>query len=330
MNNNGANKKISNYYLSIMKIIFPFCFLGLFINSVKHTNESKIEKPFVVVLGIAQDVGYPQMGCEKSCCLRAWKDPSLKRMVSSLALADPATHQWWLLDATPDIKEQLHLFQQLTHSAFSFLPNGIFLTHAHIGHYTGLMQLGREAMNAGKVPVYTMPRMLDFLKNNGPWSLLVQLKNIVLNPLQADHEVTLNENLSIKPFLVPHRDEFSETVGFEIRKGEQKIIFIPDIDKWKKFDRNIDSLVKESTYSFLDGTFYKDGELEGRPISEVPHPFITESMEQFQLLSAMDKKKIYFIHFNHTNPLLNENSAEFKNINRVFHTAKQGAIYSIE
>lgn len=284
-------------------------------------------KPFILVLGVAQDAGYPQMGCDKSCCLPAWKDPGKKRMVSSLALADPATHQWWLLDATPDIKEQLHLFQQLTHFQFSFLPNGIFLTHAHIGHYTGLMQLGREAMNTSYVPVYAMPRMVDFLKNNGPWSLLVQLQNISLHEMSADQPVTLNATFSIKPFLVPHRDEFSETAGFEIEYGKKKSVFIPDIDKWKKFDKDIDSLIQVSDYSFLDGTFYADGELVGRPMSEVPHPFITESMAQFQSLSDVDKKKVYFIHFNHTNPLLNESSPEYKKLNQVFHTAKQGGVY---
>jgi pyrroloquinoline quinone biosynthesis protein B len=313
-----------------MKSLFLLCCYGLLIGNNKVIDRSAPAKPFIIVLGIAQDAGYPQIGCDKSCCLPAWKDPSRKRFVSSLALADPSTHQWWLLDATPDFKEQLHLFQQLTHSEFSFLPDAIFLTHAHIGHYTGLMQLGREAMNTDKVPVYGMPRMVDFLKNNGPWSLLVKLQNISLHPMESDHQVTLNATLSIKPFVVPHRDEFSETVGFEIEKGQQKVVFIPDIDKWKKFDRNIDSLVKGSSYSFLDGTFYKYGELVGRPMSEVPHPFITESMEQFQSLSVADKKKIYFIHFNHTNPLLNESSTEYKKLNQVFHTAKQGVIYMIE
>ncbi|MBS1621478.1 MAG: pyrroloquinoline quinone biosynthesis protein PqqB [Bacteroidetes bacterium] len=311
-----------------MKTLFIFFYCFLLAGCIYAGAQALPKQPFIVVLGVAQDAGYPQIGCEKACCLRAWKNPRQKRWVSSLAIADPVTHQWWLLDATPDIKEQLHLFQQLTHSDFPFLPDGIFLTHAHIGHYAGIMQLGREVMNSNKVSLYAMPRMSDFLKNNGPWSLLVQLQNIVLNPLQANHEIALNQNLYIKSFLVPHRDEFSETVGFEIKKGQQKILFIPDIDKWKKFDSRIDSLVKETTYSFLDGTFYKEGELEGRPMSEVPHPFITESMEQFQSLSTEGKKKIYFIHFNHTNPLLNEDSPEFKKLNRLFNTARQGGIYS--
>lgn len=311
-------------------IIFT-CFLLLsFSKSGELKKHLPTNNPFIVVLGIAQDAGYPQMGCDKSCCLPAWKDPSRKRFVSSLALTDPSTHQWWLLDATPDIKEQLHLFQEITHSEYSFLPNAIFLTHAHIGHYTGLMQLGREVMNTSNVPVYVLPRMESFLKNNGPWSLLVQLKNILLMPMKADRSVTINAHLKIRPFLVPHRDEFSETAGFEIEYAQKKVLFIPDIDKWQRFDKNIDSMVKASQFSFLDGTFYRDGELVGRPMSEVPHPFITESMKQFGSLTASEKKKIYFIHFNHTNPLLNEDSHEYKELNTVFNTAKQGGVYPID
>eukprot|EP00957_Ditylum_brightwellii_P156501 11911053-Ditylum_brightwellii.AAC.1 len=63
-------------------------------------------------------------------------------------------------------------------------PDGIFLTHAHIGHYTGLMYLGREALGAVDVPVYAMPRMRSFLKNNGPWSQLVSLGNINIQNLE--------------------------------------------------------------------------------------------------------------------------------------------------
>jgi pyrroloquinoline quinone biosynthesis protein B len=247
-------------------------------------------------------------------------------MVTSLALVDPSTKKWWLFEATPDIKEQLHLFQQITKEAYSFLPDGIFLTHGHIGHYTGLMELGREAMNAVSVPVYALPRMKNYLTDNGPWSLLVQLKNISLQDLIADVPVFISSNLSVTPFLVPHRDEFTETAGFSIQWENKKVLFIPDIDKWEKFNRKIDSLVQQSTLAFLDATFFKDGELEGRSMAEVPHPFVTESKQKFRNLSKADKKKIYFIHFNHTNPLLNPNSSEFRQTALEYNVATQGAV----
>ena len=247
-------------------------------------------------------------------------------MITSLALVDPSAKKWWLFEATPDLKEQLHMFQQITKAAYSFLPDGIFLTHGHIGHYTGLMELGKEAMSAAAVPVFVLPRMKNYLTNNGPWSLLVQLKNISLKELNADIPVSISSRLSVTPFLVPHRDEFTETAGFAIQWENKQALFIPDIDKWEKFDRKIDSLVKQSTMAFLDATFFKDGELEGRPMAEVPHPFVTESMKQFRHLSAIDRKKIYFIHFNHTNPLLNATSSEYRQTVAGYHVATQGAV----
>lgn len=262
------------------------------------------EGPFVTVLGIAQDAGYPQAGCTRKCCAAFQDGLETKKMVSCLALVDPASHQYWLLDATPDLGEQLQLLQMKWGVDSMPLPSGILLTHAHIGHYTGLMQLGREVMGARQVPVYAMPRMDSFLRNNGPWSQLVALRNIELRPLQEGVAVLLNARFSVTPLLVPHRDEFSETVGFLVKCGNRKLLFLPDIDKWEKWDRDIRALIKEVDYAFLDGTFFQQGELPGRDMKEIPHPFVTESIELFSSLPSAEKAKIIFIHFNHTNPLL--------------------------
>jgi pyrroloquinoline quinone biosynthesis protein B len=136
----------------------------------------------------------------------------------------------------------------------------------------------------------------------------------------------LNENIKVTAFLVPHRDEFSETVGYEVTINNKSLIFIPDIDKWEKWDRDIVEIIKQTDYSFLDATFYKNGELK-RDMSEIPHPFVEESMELFSELSEKDKAKLHFIHFNHTNPLLQEVSAAKKEvIEKGFNLAKEGQI----
>ena len=272
--------------------------------------QSAEKDPFIIILGIAQDAGYPQIGCDKECCKKYWDKKIAKQKVSSLALFDPSTNQKWIFDATPDLTEQLHdagNFQQENLS-------GIFLTHAHIGHYSGLMYLGREALNAKEIPVYAMPRMYNYLKTNGPWSQLVSLRNIKLQKLKADSSVKLTDKISITPILVPHRDEFSETVGYSIKTGNKTVLFIPDIDKWQKWDRDIKQLIKHCDYLFLDGTFYKEDELPGRNMSEVPHPFIQESVDLFRDLSLTEKQKIWFIHFNHTNPLIDKSSKQYKEV----------------
>ena len=221
-----------------------------------------------------------------------------------IALVDPVNKKWWLFEATPDIKEQLHYFQTLTHGAYHYLPDGIFITHAHIGHYTGLMELGREVMNTKEVTVYSLPKMATFLATNGPWSQLVKLNNIVLLPMQADSAIQLTENISVTAFTVPHRDEYSETAGFRVNTGNKKYLFIPDINKWDKWDKHIIDEVKSVDVALLDGTFYEGTELPGRNISEVPHPFVSETIKLFEQEDAKTKAKIHFIHFNHTNPIL--------------------------
>ena len=270
-------------------------------------QESLPTSPFLMVLGTAQDAGYPQAACKKSCCQKVWSGEVEEKLVSCLALVDPASGSAWIFDATPDFKEQLHILESLNTDKPVTLK-GIFITHAHMGHYTGLMDLGREAMGAKEIPVYTMPRMRDYLSNNGPWSQLVSLKNIMLQALTPDTSILLPNELKVTPFLVPHRDEFSETVGFKIEGTNHSALFIPDIDKWNKWDRNIKNEIKAIDHAFLDGTFYRNGELRGRDMSMIPHPFVQESMNLFSGLSDGEKKKIKFIHFNHTNPLLQEGS----------------------
>lgn len=263
------------------------------------------QKPYVVVLGIAQAAGIPQIGCDSPFCQKAWKDAKLRQMVSSIALVDPRSKERWIFDATPDLPAQFQLLKETTGN-FSNSLTGIFLTHAHIGHYTGLMFLGRESLNAKGVKVYAMPRMKTLLETNAPWSQLVSLNNISLHTLENAKVVKLGKNLNVEPFLVPHRDEFSETVGYKISTNDKSLIFISDIDKWQKWSESLVDAVKTNDYLLLDGTFYADGEIS-RPMSEVPHPFVTETMELLKDLPANEKRKVFFIHFNHSNPLVQRN-----------------------
>lgn len=263
---------------------------------------------FLVVLGTVQDAGSPQMGCEKDCCKDLFEYPDPSRMVVSLGLVDRLKNETYLFEATPDLPTQLNVLNRHAGADRAKIPNGVFLTHAHIGHYTGLMYFGKEAVNAAQVPVYAMPRMSSFLETNGPWSQLVTNENIRLNPLKNRTAISLSEHLSVQPILVPHRDEFSETVGFIITGPNKKVLFIPDIDKWNKWDEDITDWIKKVDYAFLDATFYDSEELNNRDMAEIPHPFVVESMDSFKNLSAADKTKVYFIHFNHTNPLLDPES----------------------
>ena len=311
-----------------MKVI-SFIVILLLVISCKVKQESN-PSLFIQVLGVAQDAGYPQLGCTKECCKAVYDGKETKKHVVSLALVNNTDSTFHLFEATPDITEQLTVLQPYL-SKKNYSPTSVFLTHAHIGHYTGLMYFGREAMNSSSIPVYTLPRLDSFLRSNGPWSQLELIKNVELRKLKEDSSVSIAANITVMPVLVPHRDEFSETAGFVIQTKNKKLLFIPDIDKWNKWERSIVDLIKQVDYALLDATFYKEGELPNRNMSEVPHPFVQESMELFKNLSAMDKQKIFFIHFNHTNPLLKTNSVAAKEVRQKgFNIATEGMILNME
>ena len=288
-----------------MKKLLPLCTLLILFSIF---NCAKIESgyeptsnQYITVLGIAQDAGFPQAGCDNTNCQQFWEGKVDARYPTSLGLVDKEEGKIWIFEATPDFKYQLRNLTTL--SAISEI-SGIFITHAHIGHYTGLIHLGHEVMGTSNIPVYTMPRMKHYLETNGPWSQLVDYQNIQLVELSADSSIQISKHLKVTPFLVPHRDEYSETVGYRIESPSTSVLFIPDINKWDIWDRSIIDKISKVDYAFLDATFFDQNELPGRDISKIPHPFVSESIELFKNLPDSEKAKVIFIHFNHSNPLI--------------------------
>ena len=295
-----------------------------------HESLPNGDKPFLVVLGIAQDGGYPQAGCYKDCCTRAWEETSLRRYASCLAIIDPKSNDRWFIDCTPNYPDQLYILDRISPPRVSPGISGFLLTHAHVGHYTGLVHLGREVINGASIPVYAMPRMTQFLMRNEPWNQLVQSRNIELCELVADETVRLNDRVAVTPFLVPHRDEFSETVGYRIDGPSRSAIYLPDIDKWQHWTTDIESVLAAVDVAYLDGTFYDDEEISGRDMSEIPHPFIKESIERFSTLPKHERQKVRFLHLNHTNPALNPTSKATRTIHAAGHrVCEQGEQFVI-
>lgn len=290
------------------KKYFLILFIISFIGCNTNHESQEITKQYITILGTAQDGGFPHIGCQKKCCDDFYKGISPKQKVVSLGLIDREAQQKFLFEATPDISTQLADLEN-NHLKTNTIINGVFITHAHIGHYAGLLYFGKEALGKKDTRVYAMPKMKGFLENNGPWSQLVTDQNIVFSNLKKDTVIQLNHSLKVTPFLVPHRDEFSETVGYKIEGKNKSALFIPDINKWSLWEKNIVEEVKKVDYAFLDATFFKEGEIN-RPMSEVPHPFIVETVDLFKNESLTTKNKVIFIHFNHTNPALQPNSKE--------------------
>ncbi|MDB9882768.1 MBL fold metallo-hydrolase [Bacteroidia bacterium] len=316
---NGWDLKVSSMRTDILCfLVFTICIsLSCCNHSVKHSDQNAEENAVsLFVLGTVQDAGSPHIGCKKKCCKALFIHPDNTRKVTSLGLINHRSNETWLMEATPDIAAQLKDLKRLSNNTEE-LPNGILLTHAHIGHYSGLMYLGKEAINADSVSVFAMPTMKEFLETNGPWSQLVSNKNINLVSMQSQIEFSLgdrSDSLRVKPIIVPHRDEYSETIGFVINGPNKTALFVPDIDKWDKWDTDIKGLIQEVDYAFVDATFYSGQEINYRDISQIPHPMVKETMHRLSDLSINHKKKVYFIHMNHTNPLLKKESGEYQEV----------------
>ncbi len=287
---------------------------------VRQTAQVTKRQPHALVLGVAQDGGHPQPGCDHGCCERPGVDHHLTTCV---AVVDEG--QGWLLDAGPDLRAHL---ARLSSTGIELA--GILLTHGHIGHYTGLMFLGREAMNTEALPVWAAPRLAEFLASNGPWEQLITAGNIELRILEPGVPVSLTHRVSAEAFEVPHRDEYSETVGFLISGPGRSLIYVPDTDSWDEWDPAVEVLIERADIALLDATFFDRAELPGRDISTIAHPLVVESLARFGELNEYDRAKIRFTHLNHSNPLLDPESEEFVRVARAgMAVAKEGEIFEL-
>lgn len=283
----------------VLFLVFSFIHRPLYLNAQAALH----------ILGVTQDAGLPQLGCIKKCCVENGQ-PRKRVPVISLGItqADPA--KCILIEATPDMESQWRTLTMLNNGRE---PSAILLTHAHIGHYTGLMQLGREARNAQSADVFGSERMIAFLQNNQPWKQLTELHNIKTNVLLPDKEFNIG-SISVHAMQVPHRDEISDTYAYLLKGPSKTALFLPDIDKWGKWGVSLDSLIDKVDYALIDATFYDEKELPGRDLSEIPHPTVVETMQLAENWPVHKRNKILLIHLNHTNPLLMQGSTQFDQV----------------
>jgi pyrroloquinoline quinone biosynthesis protein B len=269
-----------------------------------------------VVLGIAQDGGVPHLGCRQPLCVAARADPSKRRFVASLGLRDSAAGKRFVIDATPDFAAQVE--------RLGGMPDAILLTHAHIGHYLGLAQLGREVIDARELPVYATPSLAAFLTRNRPWSRLVERHNIVLRETSPGEAIRLTERLTATPIRVPHRDEDCDTVAYLVVGPKRKVLWLPDIDRWEAWDRKPEDFSADPDLTaFLDGTFYDAGEIPGRSIEDIPHPLVPRTVARLAA-AGPPAARVFFVHLNHTNRLLWDEQAVRDLEAKGFGVAKEG------
>jgi len=292
--------------------------------------------PYAVVLGTAQDAGVPQVNCFNENCNAVRRGARPIPRVSSIGLVDPLAGKRFIFDATPDFASQVG--ELLTHPAGTALPttsiplqehlHGIFLTHGHMGHYTGLIHIGREGAGASRLPLYVSPSMASYLNDNEPWAFLVHNHHVQLMVLQPETRLVLTDSLALTPFIVVHRQEFTDTLGFLIHGPERTLMFVPDADVWEGWRIPFEQLLDRSDAALLDGSFFSHEELGHRRQDDVPHPPVIASID---LLSGRGgDPEIWFTHLNNTNPLWDPDSHEHLVVsNAGFGVARRGQIFKL-
>jgi pyrroloquinoline quinone biosynthesis protein B len=254
----------------------------------------------IVLLGVAQDAGVPQAGCTCENCVAAHHNPALRQYAVAVGMIDHTTHQQWLIDATPDIRFQLH--------PLGSPISGIFLSHAHLGHYTGLLHLGYEAWHSRDIPVYASSQMATFLRNNATFSALLTRRNIELFPFRDSETLTLSPSLSITPIAVPHRAEYTDTYAFMIRGPNRTLFYCSDIDYLVSDTFDIRPYIAQADIVLLDATFYSPADLPGRNLSEIPHAYVVDTIKMI----TPPPPEAILIHLNHSNPLWRQGSERLR------------------
>ena len=241
----------------------------------------------IIVLGTAQDGGNPQLGSQGR---------GRPRLVSSMAVVmDDGTTL--LADVSPDVKAQIAHLESIAAYRARTVHNAvdhITLTHGHMGHYAGLVQFGKEAHNARRLPTWVTPSMADFLGAHQPWRALIDGEHLDIR--RGLGPVELAPGLRLRLIPVPHRAEFTDTVGISIN---DEVLFVPDIDSWDEWAA-ADEEVERHRVSLLDATFASLEEVPGRNLLEIPHPLVADTLERFGHLASTHR--IILTHLNHSNP----------------------------
>jgi pyrroloquinoline quinone biosynthesis protein B len=310
-----------------------------------EAGDRVVTKPFLRVIGSAQDAGLPHAGCQCDRCDAARTDPARRRLVASLALVlptDPLSDRSeplvLLVDATPDVREQLDRLDDVRDEpddrADRDPVDGILLTHAHMGHYLGLAFFGFESLSTKGITTYCTKRMGNFLRENGPWSQLVSLGNITIAEIAPGEPFELGAGVRVTPHAVPHRDEYSDTVGFLFQGPRSTVLYVPDTEPWRTWNPSLpeylDSVDGGVDVLLVDGSFFDPGELPGRHVASIGHPLITDTMDLLQDRVAAGTLAVYFTHLNHSNPAIEPDSDARREIEqRGFHVVDESAEFDL-
>ena len=261
------------------------------------------------VLGIAQDGGVPHFGCSRECCEGARRE-GRALSPACLGVVERASGRLLLVEATPAVESQTVMLHHLAgvEGRGRRPVDAVLLTHAHIGHYLGLAHFGREVASTDRMPTHASPRMAAFLRGHAPWKQLVELSQLEVVEHAPRTPFSPIPGLTVTAIPVPHRDEFSDTMAYVLRGPNKAALFVPDVDRWEGNEALLDELLHGVDVAYVDGTFYDGRELPERNLAEIRHPLMTDTMSRLAERAKARPGSVRFLHLNHTNPALRDDS----------------------
>jgi pyrroloquinoline quinone biosynthesis protein B len=281
----------------------------------------------VLLIGTAAGGGFPQWNCWCPSCQVARRDPKAAwpRRQSSVAVSADG-HRWFLLNASPDVREQLAcLPSEGAPSTLRHVPiEGVILTDAEIDHSLGIVLL-REAKH---LPLYATAAIQSILSHDSHFLTVASVfADMPVTELPLDHAIPLRDRdgtpsgLMVEAFAVPAGPprfavEAGEghTVGLLIRQqdGDAVCAFVPGCGELTP--ALLDRLARADILLF-DGTFWEDDEpralgISDRTARQMDHLPISGPGGSLASLAALACRYRIYTHINNTNPILLEASPE--------------------
>ncbi len=279
-----------------------------------------------MILGSAQDGGLPQFGSRSGLDVAARAGTIRRRFSSAVAIVGDDGRAL-LVDAGLDIRahEEILLTHPAMQSRAAPAPvDGVVLTHAHVGHYAGLLHFGREVMAATAMPCWVTEKMAGFLSRNAPWSLAVAQGHLDLRPQSPPASFRPWPDLEVSLIPVPHRNEASDTVAVSVGG---KALYLPDIDSWAEWP-DAEAVIARHEVALLDATFWSAEELPNRDMSKIRHPLVPETLARFGALAA--GRRLILTHLNHSNPVCDPRTGEHDQVLAAgFEVAEEGLIVGL-
>jgi pyrroloquinoline quinone biosynthesis protein B len=287
----------------------------------------------VVILGAAAGGGVPQWNCGCRVCVAARTDPKLQSTQASIAISADGEH-WFLINASPDLRQQLIATPQLQPKAGKLRHSpisGVILTNSEVDAVAGLLSM-REG---SPFTIYAHRKVLSILKANSIFNVLNE-NRVRRQPIEVNEafEPALPagspSGIEILPFAVagksawylegkPHPggdDRVGDTLGLRIRdKTTGRYFYF--LAACAEVSDDIKSRLAGAPLVFLDGAVWRDDELIAAGLGNktgqgMGHIAMSGDNGAIESLANLDIGRKIFLHINNSNPALLPASPERK------------------